>query len=184
MADVVAVLDDLRISKAHYLGYSMGGGIGYAIAKYAPERFHSLIIGGYGLPWERDPTGLNSFLELFELREGMEPFIAAWKLRFGAGWSPELEAIHRANNLDAIIALGTAEEGIALTGFKNLVPTATVPCLICVGEDDEEAARECAKHIPNATFVVFPGLDHIDAFFRTDLVLPLVKKFLAEVGEG
>ena len=37
-ADVVAVMDDLSIDKSHYLGYSMGGWIGYGMAKYAPAR--------------------------------------------------------------------------------------------------------------------------------------------------
>jgi pimeloyl-ACP methyl ester carboxylesterase len=46
VGDVVAVLDDLGISKAHYFGYSMGGRIGLGIAKHAHERFHSLILGG------------------------------------------------------------------------------------------------------------------------------------------
>jgi hypothetical protein len=38
--------------------------------------------------------------------------------------------------------------------------------------------------MPNVTVVVFPGLDHIEAVFRSDLVVPIVRKFLAEVGEG
>ena len=48
VADVVAVLDHLNINTAHYHGYSMGGYIGWGIAKYAPDRFRSLIIGGGG----------------------------------------------------------------------------------------------------------------------------------------
>ena len=186
VSDVVAVLDDLSVSKAHYLGYSMGGGIGYAIAKHAPERFHSLIIGGHGVPWESDPQLPNSVLDFFKFKEGMEPCIAASKSRCGAWWAPELEATLRANDLDALIAMVSAEEGLGLTGFKDLVPSATVPCLIFVGEDDFKyhKAKECAKHMPNATLVSLPGLDHIDAMFRSDLVVPLVKKFLAEVGEG
>jgi pimeloyl-ACP methyl ester carboxylesterase len=50
--DVVIVLDHLHINKAHYFGYSMGGWIGFGIAKYAPERFHSLIIGGLSSVWQ------------------------------------------------------------------------------------------------------------------------------------
>jgi pimeloyl-ACP methyl ester carboxylesterase len=45
-ADVVAVMDDAKISKAHYLGYSLGGLIAFGLAKYSPKRFHSFIIGG------------------------------------------------------------------------------------------------------------------------------------------
>jgi pimeloyl-ACP methyl ester carboxylesterase len=44
--DVTAVFDDLGIDKAHYFGYSMSGLVGWGLAKYAPERVISLIIGG------------------------------------------------------------------------------------------------------------------------------------------
>jgi pimeloyl-ACP methyl ester carboxylesterase len=46
VADILAVLDTLHIATAHFFGYSMGGWIGFALAKYAPERVSSLIIGG------------------------------------------------------------------------------------------------------------------------------------------
>src|SRR5262249_3153091 len=52
VSDVVAVLDDLHLSPAHFWGYSMGGWIGFGMAKYAPERLHALIIGGTD-PYER-----------------------------------------------------------------------------------------------------------------------------------
>ena len=35
VSDIVVVLDDLQVIKAHYLGYSMGGWIGFGMAKYA-----------------------------------------------------------------------------------------------------------------------------------------------------
>ena len=44
--DIVLVLDELKLKKTHFLGYSMGGWIGFGMAKYAPDRLHSLMIGG------------------------------------------------------------------------------------------------------------------------------------------
>ncbi|UCE38755.1 MAG: alpha/beta fold hydrolase, partial [Thermoplasmata archaeon] len=44
--DVITVLDHLNIGKAHFLGYSSGGWIAFHLAKIAPERFTSFIIGG------------------------------------------------------------------------------------------------------------------------------------------
>jgi pimeloyl-ACP methyl ester carboxylesterase len=54
VADILAVLDALHIPTAHFLGYSMGGQIGFALAQYAAARFASLIIGG------ADPYRANS----------------------------------------------------------------------------------------------------------------------------
>ena len=62
-SDVVAVLDAEGIDKSHYLGYSMGGSIGFGLAESFPERFHSLIIGGmhpYAI------TGVDVLLERLE----------------------------------------------------------------------------------------------------------------------
>ena len=39
---VTAVLDTCDIRQADYFGYSMGGWIGFGLAKYAPERLRSL----------------------------------------------------------------------------------------------------------------------------------------------
>ena len=46
VGDVVAVLDALDIRSAHFWGYSMGGWIGFGMAKYAPTRIQALVIGG------------------------------------------------------------------------------------------------------------------------------------------
>jgi pimeloyl-ACP methyl ester carboxylesterase len=54
VADAVAVLEDAGVSKAHYFGYSMGAGIGFAAGVFSPECFTSLILGG-GRPYFREP---------------------------------------------------------------------------------------------------------------------------------
>jgi pimeloyl-ACP methyl ester carboxylesterase len=46
VADVVAVLDELRIAAAHFWGYSMGGWIGFGTVKYARQRVRRVVIGG------------------------------------------------------------------------------------------------------------------------------------------
>jgi pimeloyl-ACP methyl ester carboxylesterase len=63
-ADVVAVLTDLGISRAHFFGYSLGGWIAFAMAQYAPEHVHALIIGGANphqiAPADPVPTGVDA----------------------------------------------------------------------------------------------------------------------------
>ena len=49
------MLDELGVDKAHYFGYSLGGELGWALAKYVPDRFSSLIIGGAS-PEDFDPS--------------------------------------------------------------------------------------------------------------------------------
>ena len=46
--DLTAIMDHAGIDRAHFYGFSMGGWIGYGVLKYAPGRFHSAVIGGFG----------------------------------------------------------------------------------------------------------------------------------------
>ena len=73
VGDVIAVLDGLGIEQAHYLGYSMGGVIGFGIAKYALARFHSLTIGGMN-PYGSGRESTDARIEV--LQKGMEAFVA------------------------------------------------------------------------------------------------------------
>ena len=104
---------------------------------------------------------------------------------YGMRWTPEIRAIHQANDLDAINAKSAIGEGLTSMGFEDVLPTVTLPCVMFWGEYAEDPGfRERATQMPNVTVVVFPGLDHREAGCRADLVVPHVRKFLAEVGEG
>ena len=58
------------------------------------------------------------------------------------------------------------------------------PALIIVGDQDMEykdTAPEDASRMPNARFVSMAGLDHVQSFDRTDLVLSHIREFLSRV---
>jgi pimeloyl-ACP methyl ester carboxylesterase len=174
VTDLIAVLDDLTIPTAHFLGYSMGGRIGFAIAKYAPERFSSLLIGG-AHPYQRNQEQLDARLQL--VTQGPESIVALWE----EAVSPALKARLLANDGEALAASWIGRMGGP--GLEEVLPTMHMPCLLFVGEADDAYAgvKECVKHMPNVTFVSLPGLKHAETFFRSDLVLPQVMKFLASV---
>jgi 3-oxoadipate enol-lactonase len=46
--DVIAILDQLKIGKAHFLGLSMGGTTGMWLARKAPSRFNRIILSNTG----------------------------------------------------------------------------------------------------------------------------------------
>jgi pimeloyl-ACP methyl ester carboxylesterase len=170
--DIVAVLDDLGIAKAHFFGYSMGGWIGFGVALHAPERFHSLIIGGQH-PYAQSMDGLRQLIR-YGVENGPEAFVATlekdqWTL------SPEERARMLAYDFEALLAVAQDRQSL-----EAVLPTMTMPCLLIVGEEDGvyPAAKKCAKQMPNVTFVALPGLDHGETIMRSDLVLSHVVKFL------
>lgn len=181
VADVVAVLDDLSIGQAHYLGYSMGGRMGFGLAKYAPERVYSLLIGGmhpYSLNYEMLDCRAN------DLKSGIEAYIATWEAQEGP-LEPEFKARLLVNDAKALYA--STIEYRDWTGIADVLPKMTMPCLLFAGEEDSfvyAGVQECVQHMPNVTLASFPGLNHSQCFWRGDLVLSHVKKFLAEESKG
>jgi hypothetical protein len=102
----------------------------------------------------------------------------------GLGELPsEIYAASRADymslDLEALTALRSLNEYV---GFDEALPSLDLLCLFYVGERDGwyQRAKRTAEIIPNARFISFPGLSHIDGFNRSDLVLPHVLKFLDE----
>jgi len=175
--DVLAVLDALQIETAHYLGYSMGGRIGFGIARYRPERFISLIIGGMH-PYAS--TGASAQERIALLQQGMAAYVAHAE-RLNGPMAPDRKARLLANDPQALIASLRAPRG--LDGAEQLLPTMTMPCLLYIGEADSyyPGAQACVQHIPNARFVSFPGLDHSQTSQASQLVVPQVTQFLRQV---
>jgi len=175
VGDVIAVLDSLGIETTNFFGYSFGGGIAFECAKYAPERMKSLIVGGVGA--RKPPPGMLEET-IKSLEAGIEAL--ASQLEQGGEVSPQ-EARLLANDLEALAALC---KGIGSSpSIIDDVPRMNMPFLLFVGESDFSfsGSKETSELLPDATFVSFPGLDHIQAGSRLDLVIPHIKDFLARI---
>ncbi len=172
VADIVTVLDDLGITQTSYLGYSLGGWIGFGMAKYAPERVDTLIIGG-AHPYARS-ADLVAQIDASD----PEAFIAAYEARIGERFSPAQKARMLSNDVLALQA-----SAHACPSVEEVLPTMTMPCLLYVGEADARFPRvqECAALMPNVTLVSLPELNHVQAFLRNDLALPHITKFLKAI---
>lgn len=190
LGDVLAVMDALQITKAHYFGYSMGAMVGWRIPLLAPDRFYSLVLGGYGWSAGGSPQmnnrvvsairdGLQMALRMMPAQP-MEFFVAALEksqpVPFTAARKTQLLSLD-------VQALLTSFEGLAgssLPAPEEVLPKVTLRCLLFAGEADPyfESVRNCAALMPNATLFSLPGLDHNQAFMRQDLVLPQVRRFL------
>lgn len=188
-SDYVAVLDDLGVKKATYWGYSMGAAIGFkGIAKYALSRFNSLILGGIN-PMNTTPEPERQFWNILlnawqlAIKEGCQAYIVDFEKRYGRPYDPRFTQSMLANDPQAIflIAKLLANE----KGVEDILPKIKVPSLVFAGTADAfyPGAKTAAALMPNATFVSFPGFDHVGLQARADLVLPHIRKFLNEVSK-
>jgi pimeloyl-ACP methyl ester carboxylesterase len=180
--DLCAVLDDLDVREAIFWGYSFGGNIGLALAKYGAARFPFLIIGGAAPgPASPESRALHE-RQLGNLRSGMSAWVAELEK------SGPLPSQRRSELLasDAEALLASRLQWAAEDEIQDFaLPGTAQQCLVYVGERDGLAAGRVQQvrhvHWRNVEYVILPGLTHGEAGERSDLVLPAVYPFLERV---
>lgn len=177
VADAIAILDTLGIERAHYLGFSWGARLGFAIGEHAPERVLSLVLcGNQPYAWPVDSPMLRAVSEAVAAGKqgGMVAFVETWESAIGDRF-PEPGRTWMLDNdplaLDAEFRSAFLEGPIShdLTAWN-------VPCLIYAGTEDEmhEKAAWAATEIPGARFLSLPGQTHFSAERVADELLPHV----------
>ncbi|MBD7958093.1 alpha/beta fold hydrolase [Microbacterium sp. Sa4CUA7] len=155
VGDLVNVLDTYLLDTVRYLGYSLGGRVGWQVAVDVPTRIERAVLGGIpdGRPLERMQIDqVHAYLE-----EGRAVEDAVTR-RYVA-----LAERVSTNDLHALVALA---EGMRL-GDSDPDPASPPPqpVLFATGEDDPilEQSRRLAATAPHGTFVEIPGRDHVNA---------------------
>lgn len=176
-ADLVELMDRLRIPRAMVLGYSMGGRVALHLALAAPERVGALVLEsaspGITDPGERDARRAadEALAEELEL-EGIEAFVDRWeRLPLWASQCAlpeEVRARLRAQRL-ASSAHGLAGSlrglgaGATPPVHHRLEELRAVPTLLIAGALDVRyvaLAREMRAALPRATLHVVEGAGH------------------------
>ena len=181
VGDLLAVLDAEGIDRTHFWGYSMGGHVGYAVGRLAPDRIASLILGG-ATPFGGYPRPAAGDEMLDRLRAGMAGLAAQWEAEFPECWmSPGERERTLASDAEALVAARHAH--LSETDLTvDTVAAIRVSALLYAGTRDEpELVARTADLMPNASFIALEGLDHAQAFEQSSQVLPHVRRFLARV---
>ena len=174
-ADLLNVLDACQVDQAHVYGYSMGGGMALQMAKMHPDRLRSMITGGAS-PVQAESTELLN--ELGAIGNQPEALVKVWESQ--SAISPELKSRILANDMAALNANWACEDWVEI---DDVLTTFGRPFLLIMGENDEmyPTLKEYSKQLPEGSLVTLPGLNHLQGFQRSDLVIPIITKFLATV---
>ena len=188
--DLVWVLDQLDVSKAHLCGLSMGGRIATDFYERHPDRVASLILCDTFPGYENlDPEQREAFVRSRKepLVKGGEPRdiapgVAKSLVSETAG--PEvvqqlidsISALHKASYIKAIEAMVMYEKSAALE-------TISVPTLFVVGAHDRltppELSKEMAARVSGAELCVIDNAGHLTNLERPEAFNRAVLDFLS-----
>jgi pimeloyl-ACP methyl ester carboxylesterase len=187
--DVLGVLDEVGIERAHVVGTSLGGMIAQELALAAPERVEKLVLvcttpGGP----EAAPMPAQT-VQLMAEAPGLEPLVALRKFVENAlapGASEELvERIlaHRvATDQPPAAWLAQAAAGAAFDAWDRL-PGLTAPTLVLHGTEDAVVdpanAELLASRIAGARVEHFDGCGHLLFWEDPEGFVEIVGEFLS-----
>ena len=156
VADLTAIMDHAGIDRAHFYGFSMGGWIGYGVLQYAPHRFYSAVIGGFG------PITDPYF--------GFDPD----ELARGSVARRENAASDEYEVMRAVF-----RETAAFEGAEDAVRDASMPLLFFAGSEEPryESVKAAATLNDRASFFELPGLNHGEAGQAADQYVPRLIEF-------
>jgi pimeloyl-ACP methyl ester carboxylesterase len=187
VADVLAVLDELGVDRAHYLGYSLGGRVGFSLAAAHPHRIVSLISAA-GAPRSKpgafDRVFFPGCIDVLETGS-IAAFMDAWEEHTGRPLDTSTRAAIGAN--DALALAAYMREADRDAGVPDDVLAAmTVQTLMLVGSRDAErvpAAQHAVATMRSAQIRMLAAANHGETLRHPD-ALPAVRTFIDDVEGG
>jgi pimeloyl-ACP methyl ester carboxylesterase len=169
-SDVSAVMDTLHLEKAALVGWSDGACIALTLASQAPAR----VSGVFFFACNMDPSGVNPI--------EASPTLNRCFSRHAKDYAQLSATPDRFN--DFVEAVGLMQRTLPNYSAHDLA-NISVPVVIVQSEHEEFIKREHAEYlartIPNAEFVVLPGVSHFAPLQRPDQFNTAMLAFLGKV---
>ena len=178
VADATAILDKLGVEKSHFLGFSWGARLGFALGEHAQKRLRSLALcGNQPYEWPLNGPMLTAVANAVAVgrEQGMLAFVESWEAAIGEQF-PEPARTWMLDNDP--LALAAEFESTFLEGrISKDLSAWDIPCLIYAGSEDElhDSAAQAAAEIPGAKFVSLPGHTHFSAERVAEVLYPEVR---------
>lgn len=171
--DVVALLDQLGVERADFVGYSLGGLVSLTIATTRPERVGRLVLASTQF---RKDGWHDAILaaDMSSPRMATEQEFGAWHAAYCAV-APDPDHFWAFNEKLFASVLSVPD------WTDEQLTAITAPTLLVLGDNDFirlSHAVEMHELIPDAGLAVLPNTRHTEVMGRTDLLLPLVTAHL------
>ena len=200
-AGILAVLDGLKIDKAHIVGLSMGAFATFYFGMKWPERALSLTLAGIGsgsMPETRARFRQESEAAAAKLvAEGWEksaevrgdsPTRVQLQNKNPRGFAEFIALVKRHSaNGSALTLRGYQALRPSLGDFKEQMAKCTVPTLVVSGDEDEpclDASLMLKRHMPSAGLVFMPQTGHACNLEEPELFNMVCEKFFHQVESG
>jgi 3-oxoadipate enol-lactonase len=186
-ADIVSLWDELDIERSHFVGLSIGGMTGQALALGWPERIGKFVLAGTRADFTGDFAAVVPQMIARVEREGVEHLQDEMPLRWFT------EAVHAARpelveQARALIATNTvagytacADAMTRLDYMDRLHEIALPTLLICGSQDIGTPAagmREMAKRMPDARYVEIDPAGHLSNIENPEAFNAALTEFL------
>ena len=199
--DALAILDHLKIDRAHVVGLSMGGFAALHFGLDFPDRARSLVVAGAGYGAEKQYEAYFRGVSLevakqFEVH-GSEQFaktyaLGASRVQFQnkdpRGWREFADLLGQHSGVGAANTMrGVQARRPSIYDLEARLKTMSVPTLVMVGDEDDHCLQPgifMKRVIPACGLVVLPKTGHTLNLEEPDLFNRFVDDFLMLVEAG
>ena len=201
VADAIAVLDGLGISRAHLVGLSMGGFTALHLVMAHPDRVLSAVVAGTGYgaqPEREDAFRAESMLTAAAFaaegsakvaeRYAVGPARVQFQNKNPRGWAEFAAALAGHSSLGSALTMrGVQAARPSLYALTDELARVRIPVLVLVGDEDEgclEPALMLKRAVPTSGLMVLARTGHTANLEEPDMFNRAVDGFLAAVARG
>lgn len=188
--DVIAVLDELHVDEAVFVGLSAGGVIALQIASSTPERVRGLLIADATSRLDEQVAAVMgqtkaalAQITMAQNVEMMRPLIfASATIAAQADHIRDYEARFAQGDP---IGLGLVMQAISRIDLHDKLGAVTAPTLVVVGAEDQllplPHSVEIADAIPGAELQIIDGASHLSNLDQPEAFTDHLRSFLARI---
>ncbi len=199
--DALAVLDHLKIDKAHFVGLSMGSYSSLQVSLHAPQRALSMTLAGVGSGSDLDhleafrkqcqatadqfqTLGSDEVAKVTRDAPGRIPFL----LKDPRGHADFYAALARHDSKGSANTMRSFQGGRpSIYTMTDAIKKVLTPALIICGDEDDHCVAPSMflkKHLPAAGLTLFPKSGHVLNLEEPALFNEMVERFIALVEAG